>query len=229
MTADPFSARGVIEALRRQPGKSAGAGRVAMVMAARRGEGVSTVALAAARAAAPDTTYAIDLDLRRNTFARALTESGEELGPPISGALNNTLFFDVHYPAEALPAVRRAPYRYHRVGRTRLYTGAFDNAVAEQGGRVQISSLPDYWNAVRAGGATAIVDAPALERSQLGLRVAKHMDGVVLVVAGDAGAAPAAMAARAEILAAGGALLGIVYTRANPVAVTLDRLWSRAS
>jgi hypothetical protein len=97
-----------------------------------------------------------------------------------------------------------------------------------KGGRVLISSEPDYWCAARAGGATVIVDAPALERSAIGLRVARHMDGVVLVVGADAGAAPAAMAARTEIVAAGGTLIGLVYTNASGPAVALDRLLAQA-
>ncbi|MEJ0059736.1 MAG: hypothetical protein WDM79_09265 [Terricaulis sp.] len=50
----------------------------------------------------------------------------------------------------------------------------------------------------------------------------------MLVVGADAGAAPAAMAARTEILAAGGSLLGLVYTNASGPVVALDRMLAQA-
>jgi Mrp family chromosome partitioning ATPase len=74
-----------------------------------------------------------------------------------------------------------------------------------------------------------IVDAPALERSQVGLRVAAHMDGVVLVVGADAGGAPAALAAKQNLLSAGANVLGIVYSKASAPVVVMDRLLRQAS
>lgn len=222
-----FSADGVLAALRSAPVKSPGGGRCVMVIAARRGEGVSTVARAIAQSAGPGTVYAIDLDLRRNALAKSFAADGPQFGPRIDGKLNGATFFDVlnvRGVSLSVPA-----FSYHRIGRSRLYVGAFDARAMPEGGRVLISADADYWYAGRAGGAHVIVDAPALERTHVGLRVAKHMDGVVLVVGSDEGAAPAAMAAKTEIEAAGGHLLGLVYTGASGPVLAMDRLMRQAS
>lgn len=221
------SASGVIEALRRRPGKTVGGGRCVMFIAARRGEGVSTLALAAAKSAGPGTAYAVDLDLRRNGLARAFAAEGAMLGPRASGRINGALFFRTVYPKGVIGSVREL-FFYQRIGRSRLYAGVFDNSALVDGSNVAISNTPDYWDAARASGATVIVDAPALERSPIGLRIAQHMDGVVLVVGADAGAAPAAMAARTEILAAGGEIIGLAYTHALGSAVAIDRMLRQA-
>ncbi len=228
MSQPTFSADGVVNALRAQLPKSPGGGRALLVIAARRGEGASTVARAVAGAAGPGTVYAIDLDVRRNALARAYALDGPALGPRIDGRLGGAAFHQIVTQTGAPCAETTPAFSYHRIGRSRLYVGAFDSQGMPQGGRVLISSEPDYWRGARAGGATVIVDAPALERSAIGLRVARHMDGVVLVVGADAGAAPAAMAARTEILAAGGSLLGLVYTNASGPVVALDRMLAQA-
>jgi hypothetical protein len=103
----------------------------------------------------------------------------------------------------------------------------FDPRALPHGGRIVISSTPHYWDAVRACGAVAVVDAPALERSQVGLRVAAHMDGVVLVVGSDAGAAPAALYAKEALVKAGGNLLGLVYAGATAPVMAIERLLLR--
>ena len=186
---------GVFDALAAQPRKSPGTGRAIMFIAARRGDGVSTIAKAAAETAGPGAVYAIDLDLQRNALARAFAADEAPLGPKIDGALAGASFYSL-VTSDGRTMPETAPvFSYHRVGRTRTYVGAFDGRLVPAGGRVYVSAMPDYWHAARAGGATAIVDAPALERSHVGLRIAAHMDGVVLVVGSDAGSAPAALAA----------------------------------
>jgi hypothetical protein len=128
---------------------------------------------------------------------------------------------------QPLPALHNA-FSYHRAADARLYVGAFDGRSMPKGGQVMISSAPDYWDAVRAGGAMAIVDAPALGWSKVGLRVARHMDGVVLVVSSDAGAAPAALAAKAELDRVGANVIGLVYTGADVSVPVLDKLMRQA-
>ncbi|HWA01827.1 MAG TPA: hypothetical protein VG841_16085 [Caulobacterales bacterium] len=228
MSEERFQLAGVLAAARAQPEKSPG-GRAIMFMAARRGEGVTTVAHAAAlAAAASETVYAIDLDLHRNALARMFAEENPPLGPRIDARLNGVAFHQIR-GADGQPWIAFKPaFNFHRVGRSRIYASVFDAHELPQGGRISISGEPHYWNAARAGGATVIVDAPALERSRVGLKAAPHMDGVVLVVAGDDGAAPAAMSAKAEILAAGGALLGIVYTQASAPVMAMHRFLPQA-
>lgn len=226
--SDPaFSVEGVLDALAMQPRRGAGEGRAIMFVAARRKEGVTTAARAVAQASGPGAIYAIDLDLKRNAFARELANV-EALGPKIDGRLNGATFYSVRGPNGMVLPEREPAFSYHRVGRTRIYAGVFDPRHLPQGGRVVISSAPHYWDSARAGGAMAIVDAPALERSEIGLRVARNMDGVVLVVGSDRGAAPAAIAAKDALVNAGANLMGIVYAGASAPVLKIERLLRQA-
>jgi Mrp family chromosome partitioning ATPase len=218
MTA-AFCVEGVLDALAMQPRRpNSGPGRAIMFVAARPGEGVTAAARAVALAAGPGAVYAIDLDLRRNDLARVLSTDGA-LGPRIDGALNGVSFHTVR----DMPRPPRA-FFYHRVGRSRIYAGVFDMRVLPSGARVGISAAPDYWNAARSGGAFVVVDAPALEQSSVALRVAPHMDGVVLVVGAGEGAAPAAIAAKNALTEAGANLMGLVYSGAAAPVMAIERL-----
>jgi hypothetical protein len=221
-----FSVDGVLDALRVQPTKSAGGGRAIMLIGAQRGQGVTTAARAVAQAAGAATVYAIDLDLQRNALASSF---GGDLGPRIGSALAGVSFYALVDSQKRL--LRNAPesYFYHRVGRSRVFVGKFEQSAMPAGRRVWISDRSDYWDAARAGGATMVVDAPALERSQVGLRVARHMDGVVLLVGSGPGAAPAAMAAKASLIAAGANLMGLIYAGASAPVMALDRLTRKSA
>jgi len=198
-----------------------------MLVAARRGEGVTAAARAVAEAAGPGAAYALDLDLRRNALAKAYAQVGA-LGPRIDGRLNGAQLYDV-VDAAGRPVAAGPSYFFHRVGRARLFVGAFDERALPHGARVRVCGSGAYWNAARAGGATVVVDAPALERSPLGLRVARHMDGVVLVVGADEGAAPAARAAKAELQGAGANLIGLVYVGASEPVLAIERALRQAA
>ncbi|MBL8547390.1 MAG: hypothetical protein JNL81_13065 [Hyphomonadaceae bacterium] len=222
MSGPAFSVDGVLDALAMQPRRRDGSGRAIMFVAARPSEGTTTAARAVAHAAGPGAVYAIDLDIRRNALAKVLNDDGA-LGPRIDGDLNGQRFYTVRDIAEPPPA-----FFFHRVGRTRIYTGVFDMRMLPNGARVGISARPDYWDAARSGGAFVVVDAPALETSSIALRVAPHMDGVVLVVGAGRGAAPAAMEARELLLESGANLMGLVYAGADAPAVAIDRLLRHA-
>jgi len=223
MSAPAFSVDGVLAALAAQPAKSAGGGRAVMLVAARRQEGVTTAARAVAQAAGAGAVYAVDLDLKRNALAKALSASGA-LGPRIDGALYGVSLLEVRLANNTLVRQTTPAFTYHRVGRTRVYAGVFDARVPPRGARIVISARPDYWNAARAGGASVVVDAPALQRSHLALRVARHMDGVVLVVGADRGAAPAAMHAKKLLTDAGANVIGLVYVGATAPVMAIERL-----
>lgn len=222
-----FSADGVLAALRMQTPRSPGAGRALMIISARAGEGASPAARAIAKAAGPQAAYAIDLDVRSNALARSFAAEAGALGPRIEGRLNGALFYDV-VGAQGRALAAAATFFFHRVGRARLFVGVFDGRAAPKGARIRLSGEGAYWNAARAGGATVIVEAPALEQSPIGLRVARHMDGVVLVVGDDAGAAPAAMAAKAELARAGAPLMGLIYAGAPGPAEAIERFLRKA-
>jgi hypothetical protein len=216
---------GVFNALDALPAKSFGGGRALMLVSARRGEGVTTLARAACEAPHTRPVFAIDLDVRRNDLARSIAAK-HKLGVRVDGTLGDTSFCSaVDAAGQKLPALYKA-FSYHRVADARVYVGAFDGREMPKGGQVMISSAGEYWDAVRAGGALAVVDAPALGWSKVGLRVARHMDGVVLVVSSDAGAAPAALAAKAELDRAGANVIGLIYTGADVSVPVLDK-WMR--
>jgi hypothetical protein len=225
MSEAGFSVEGILDALAAQPRR--GNGRAIMVVAARRKDGVTTIARAVAHAAGPHLVYAIDLDLKRNALARALSASGG-LGAGVDGRINGASFYSLRGPRGALVREHAPVFRYHRVGASRVQAGVFDAGAMPQGARVVISSAPHYWDAVRDIGAVAVVDAPALERSEIALRVARNMDGVVLVVGSSPGSAPAAVAAKAALVNAGANIIGLVYAGASAPVMALDRLMRQA-
>jgi hypothetical protein len=228
MSADrPADLSGVFSALDALPAKCFGGGRALMFVAARRHEGVTTLARVACEAPHTRPVFAIDLDVRRNDLARSIAAK-HKLGARVDGSLGGANFCSaVDGAGQPLPGFHTA-FSYHRASEARLYVGAFDGRALPNGAQVMISSSAEYWDAVRAGGALAIVDAPALQWSKIGLRVARHMDGVVLVVSSDAGAAPAALAAKAALDRAGANVIGLVYTGAEVSVPVLDRLMRQA-
>lgn len=225
--SDAFSVAGVIEALKAQPVRVRGGGRAVLLVSARRGEGVTTVARAVAQASGPGAVYAVDLDLKRNALAKALSQT-ERLGPKIDGRLGGASFYTLLGPGRTMLRETAPAFTYHRVGRSLVFAGVFDARQLPRNSRLAISRLPDYWNAARAGGATIVIDAPALERSDVALRVAPHMDGVVLVVGAEPGAAPAAIAAKQALEKAGANVIGLVYTGATAPVMAMERLLRQA-
>lgn len=221
--SDPsFSVDGVLDALAAQPTQSPGGGRAVMFVAARRREGVTTAAAHVAMAPGLRATYAIDLDLKRNGLAKALSATAP-LGPRMDGRMNGEAFYTVNAPG-ALHQQAAQPFGFHRVGRTRTYVGVFDARALPQGARVAVSAGAQYWRAARASGAQVVVDAPSLDRSDLALRVAPHMDGVVMVVGADRGAAPAAIAAKAALTNAGANVIGLIYAGASGPVIAIERM-----
>jgi hypothetical protein len=213
----------ILDALHAQPPRSPGTGRALMIVSARANEDSIGVARAVALASSLGAVYAIDLDLRRNGLAHSLLASGQPMGPRIDAALGGAALWGVCNAAGRL--VREASaYAFHRLGRTNLYVGALNPRAIPSGGRVTISSAPSYWENVRAGGATAVVCAPALSESEISLRIAQHMDGVVLIVGSDAGSAPAALAAKNALDRAGANVMGLVYAGVSAPVMAMERL-----
>ncbi|HET9231771.1 MAG TPA: hypothetical protein VFO00_10820 [Vitreimonas sp.] len=222
-----FSVEGVLDALKAQPMRALGGGRAVMFVSARRGEGVTTVARAVVQIAGPGLVCAVDLDLKRNGLAKALCETSP-LGSRTDGRFGGVSFYSVRGPGNIAMREVTPAFSFHRVGQTRIHAGVFDARLLPQLARVAVSGRPDYWNAARASGRTVVIDAPALERSQVALRVAPHMDGVVLIVGADPGAAPAAIAAKAALVNAGANMIGLVYTGADAPVMAMERLLRRA-
>ncbi len=227
MSSPVFSADAILEALAGQPQCVRGGGRAVMIVSARRKEGVTTVARAVAQSMGPGAIYAVDLDLKRNALAKALSETGA-LGPKIDGRLGGATFYDVRAANGMLLREAVPVFTYHRVAKSRVFAGIFDARSLPQGARISVSSRADYWINARTGGAGVVVDAPALERSKVALKVARHMDGVVLVVGAEPGAAPAAIAAKAALVAAGANVIGLVYAGATGPVMAMERLLRQA-
>lgn len=213
----------IVDALNVQPLRSKGAGRAVMIVPAHAEDSAVPVAHAVAHAVTAGSVYAIDLDARRNGLARSLAADGETLGPRIDGALNGASLWAV-FGAHGRVVANASPYVYHRLGRSHIFVGAMDPRQIPRGGGVAITAAPTYWNAVRAGGATAVVCAPALSNNEIALRVARHMDGVVLLVGVGAGAAPAALAAKSALDRADANVMGLVYAGATRPVMALERL-----
>jgi|GEM_PF-1982068 len=222
MSARGFSVEGVLDAVAAQPHKG-GAGRAVMFVSARRKEGVTTAARAVAEAAGPGAVYALDLDLKRNALAKTLSARAP-LGPKIDGRFSGISFYALR-SANHAPVREAAPaFGYHRVGHSRVHAGVFDVRAMPPGARVGIASGSSYWDAARASGAYLVVDSPALDRSEIALRVAPHMDAVVLVVGSDRGAAPAAIAAKAALDAAGANVVGLIYAGATAPVMAIEQM-----
>lgn len=211
---------GVLAAACPAPSAHRGPGRVVMFVAARAGEGVSHAArLAAEEAAAP--VLLADLDIKRSVHAR---HYADRLGAPTDARANGAAFWRIKDESGVL-------LRGQLVTRRSIIGSEVDVLAIDSlppGARVQVGPDPAYWNALRAAGALTVVDAPALARAPLALKLAPHMDAVVLVVSADPGAAPPAIEARAALTEAGANVIGIVFARASAPVMALDRLTRQA-
>lgn len=225
--SETFSVSGVIDALKAQPAPVRGGGRAVLIVSPTRSGEVTTIARAVAQTAGPGAVYAIDLDLKRNALAKALSETAS-LGPKIDGRLGGVSFYTLRSAGRTLLHEATPAFSFHRVGRSFVFAGVFDTRLVPRNVRVAVSARPDYWTAARAGGASVVVSAPGLERSDIALRVAPHMDGVVLVVGADTGAAPAAIAAKTALEGAGANIIGLVYAGATAPVMAIERLLRQA-
>jgi Mrp family chromosome partitioning ATPase len=208
-------------------------GRIVMFMAARPGEGTSSVAASFALMAAEKARRAvwlIDLDLRRNTAfnAFALGEFAERFGgvsPPYSALLGAQPFYAIEGgDASESPAGPVGAFTVHRVGDSRLMVTQFDASRVKPGRGLKIRTAKDYWAAVRGATDWAIVDAPSLERAGAGLAVAAEMDRTVIVVRADDTPPGDVEALREEIESHGGKVAGCVLNQVRSDARFFEKL-----
>jgi hypothetical protein len=216
---------GVLRALTRTPRQ--GRGRLVMIISAQRGEGVSTVARGVAEGAAGGIALLLDLDLARDGQYRFYQETAFERGGRLSDAIDGrlkgqSLYRIVGADGRLRPEARSA-MAYYRVGQSKLFVAGFDATALGPEERLQIPTGGTYWQALRQSCEVAVIDAPSLERSRVGLSVCQHMDGVVIVASGKDGSATATLGLKTELEAAGATVLGVVYTHADSVALSLER------
>lgn len=199
-------------------------GRVLQFVAAREGEGTSTVArefarLAAVRARRP--VWLVDADLENPCQLDAVAEQPERfgrVGPPASSTPDGSTFYAVRPPIRSRNGVPVADRRL-TVARPalggRLWVSRFSVELLPPGRRARV--LPDaaYWTALRRHADTVVIDCPAADRSDTAEVLAPLVDATVLVVAAEDTEARHAGALKTRIEAAGGRCVGLVFNRAQ--------------
>lgn len=201
-----------------------GPARVIEFIAARSGEGTSTVAREFARFAAERTrgsVWLVDLDFADSGQYRAIAAQPERFGPLGAAAAaspDRSCFFTVHPPARDAEGRVAADSRYlvaHPVGGSKLWVTRFRRELIQPGQGVRVTPSPDYWNALRRSAELVVVDAPAADRAKTGLLVAPFMDFSVLVLAEGGADAKGAAALKSAITGGGGRCAGLVFNRAS--------------
>jgi Mrp family chromosome partitioning ATPase len=199
-----------------------GRARLVQFIAAREGEGVSTVAREFAFYAARTLrrrVWLVDLDLMGQTQAAALAGDPArfgELGPPAVATPDGSMFFSVQPPLKRPDGRPWPDARYisvHAAGGAGFWVTRFRREAMRGRQGVHVLPVPDYWKALRRHCDLVVVDAPAAERSHGGLTVAPFMDDVVLVVAADEHDPRAAAELRDQLGAAGARCSGLFVNR----------------
>lgn len=203
---------------------AAGAGRIVQFIAARRGEGTSTVARELAHFAARRagrSVWLVDLDLLRSPQYAALADDAERYGPlsaPAGASPDGSAFFTIRPPVsdkEGRPVPDSVWLSACQVGPARLWVTRFRREALQGGRSVHVLPSPDYWRALRAHVDLVVVDSPAADRSRAGLTVAPHMDQTVLVVAADQSDVSAPAKLKDAVHGAGGHVSGLFFNRAE--------------
>lgn len=193
-------------------------------IAARSGEGVSTVAREFARFAAERTrgaVWLVDLDFADSSQYRAIASEPKRfgaLGAATAASPDRSCFFTIQPPGRDAEGKVIADTRYlvaHPVGGSRLWVTRFRRELIRAGQGVRVMQTPDYWNALRRSAELVIVDAPAVDRATTGLAVAPFMDFSVLVLAEGGADASGAAALKSAIEGGGGRCAGLVFNRAS--------------
>jgi Mrp family chromosome partitioning ATPase len=200
-----------------------GQARVIQFVAARSGEGASTIAREFARFAShrvQKAAWLIDLDLLNAPQHKAISEDVARfgaMGRQSAASPDGSAFFTVQPPMRGPDGRPWPDARYlvaHAVGGSRLWVTRFRREILQADQRVSVLPTGDYWRALRRHADVVVVDAPAAERSGAALAVAPFVDATILVVAADEGDAAGPAGLRDAIAAAGGHCAGLVFNRA---------------
>lgn len=201
-----------------------GRARVIQFVAARRGEGTSTVArelalFAAARAGR--TVWLVDLDLHASPQHTALNTDPARygrLGRPVAASPDGAVFFTVQPPTPLPDGTLAADARFleaHQVGDRKFWVTRFRADALRGRQQVHMVSSADYWASLKRYADLIIVDSPSADRSQAALTVAPWMDQTVIVVAADQPDVSAPAKLRDALTAAGGRPAGVFFNRAR--------------
>lgn len=203
---------------------SVGPARVIQFVAARTGEGASTVArefafFAARRARRA--VWLVDLDLMNAPQHRALAADPGRygvIGRQSAASPDGSAFFTVQPPTRAPDGRPWPDARFlvaHPVGGPKFWVTRFRRETLQPEQSPHILPTGDYWRALRKFAELVVVDSPALDQATSALIVAPQMDYTVLVVAADAADTAAPAALKEAVLNAGGRCAGLVFNRAN--------------
>lgn len=206
-------------------------GRSVMFISAHAGEGASSVAASFALISAGQARRAVwlvDLDLRRNHLFNSFAvgpfaQSFGGVGPPYSAALKTQPFFAIE-PEIPEASAGLGLFTAHRVGDTRLMVTQFDATRLKPNQAIRIRAQSPYWQTVRDVTDWAILDAPALDASSIGLIVAAQVDYIVLVMEADVTPPEDVDLLRRKLVAHGGNVAGVVLNRRRADAALVDRL-----
>ncbi len=199
-----------------------GRARAIEFIAARDGEGTSTVAREFAFAAATRhgrRVWLIDLDLMGQSQAALIGAEAArygELGQPASATPDGSMFFTVRPPLRRPDGRPWPDARYisaHSVGGAQLWVTRFRSEAVRGRQAVHVTQGGEYWRALKRHADLVVIDAPSASRSQAGLTVAPGVDQVVMVVAADEGDPGAPAQLRDVLLDAGAHLAGLFVNR----------------
>ena len=201
-----------------------GRGRVIQFVAARPGEGASTIAREFARVAvgrASKPVWLVALDLMGPGQAAAIAHEPAKFGPmgrPAAATPDGSMFFTIQ-PAARDRTGRPVPdARYLSatpVGGRKLWVTSFRKDALRAGQRAHLLPKGDYWRALRPHADMVVVDAPSAKTSQAALTVAPFVDFTILVVAAEEPDTQAPAQLRDAIEQVGGRCAGIVFNRAR--------------
>lgn len=196
-------------------------GRLVLVVAARGGEGASTVAREYARAAAVGAArpvWLVDGDFDRPSQFEAAGAEADRFGWPgraRSASPDGSCFFAVEPPWTDGDG-RRVADAEHLFARPfldgRLWITRFRPSALQGGREARAVADGRYWRALKAAAGEVVVDAPAAERSALAVAVAPYADLVLMVVAGERTGAVETLALKRRLIAAGAPAIGLVWS-----------------
>ncbi|KJS36809.1 MAG: hypothetical protein VR74_11075 [Hyphomonas sp. BRH_c22] len=204
--------------------------RSIMFVAARTGEGTSSMAASFALMAAEHATrtaWLVDLDLMHNAahqaFDRGFVGKLARPGRAYDASLGCAPIYALQ-PAGtggSSKLLTACP-----VTGTRLLVTRFRTERLAAGQRAHLRSEPGWWKALRRSTDWIVVDSPALDRSDVALDVASEVDGIVLVVQAEVTGAEEVAEAQFAIESRGGRVIGVVLNRIRADARLAGRIAS---
>lgn len=197
--------------VRRMGGPGPDGGRAVQFVAARAGEGTSTVARAFALAAAAEglRTWLVELDLISGVQSDAL-QAGAHGPPGPAAAVPGPAFFEVSPPAPDDAGLLEA----RRLAGAPLWVTRFRREALAPGRRLGITGAADAWAGLKRRADLVVVDAPSADVSRAAAAVAPHMDATLIVVGADHDDPSGPALLRAGLTAVGGRCAGAVLNRA---------------